>query len=193
MNNKYESLETRIKKMMIGEKIVNYKIGDQNVENDPDDQIVVGSLVTRNFDMSPPAQKLYSALDKSLDVNAAENAARFQDQLFALEKQVVLTQKADASDAKQAQLMYDRAMKYADKIGLGKEHSYLTKHLDFIKSKVAEPTTDTTFDGANDNRFKTPPKSLTNLDTDRDIDNVKGYLMSRSLKAQRKLKIIDGD
>jgi hypothetical protein len=193
MNNKYESLETRIKKMMIGEKIVNYKIGDQNVENDPDDQIVVGSLVTRNFDMSPPAQKLYSALDKSLDVNAAENAARFQDQLFALEKQVVLTQKADASDAKQAQLMYDRAMKYADKIGLGKEHSYLTKHLDFIKSKVAEPTTDTTFDGANDNRFKTPPKSLTNPDTDRDIDNVKGYLMSRSLKAQRKLKIFDGD
>lgn len=193
MNNKYESLETRIKKMMIGEKIVNYKIGDQNVENDPDDQIVVGSLVTRNFDMSPPAQKLYSALDKSLDVNAAENAARFQDQLFALEKQVVLTQKADASDAKQAQLMYDRAMKYADKIGLGKEHSYLAKHLDFIKSKVAEPTFDTTFDGANDNRFKTPPKSLTNPDTDRDIDNVKGYLMSRSLKAQRKLKIIDGD
>lgn len=193
MNNKYESLETRIKKMMIGEKIVNYKIGDQNVENDPDDQIVVGSLVTRNFDMSPPAQKLYSALDKSLDVNAAENAARFQDQLFALEKQVVLTQKADASDAKQAQLMYDRAMKYADKIGLEKEHSYLAKHLDFIKSKVAEPTFDTTFDGANDNRFKTPPKSLTNPDTDRDIDNVKGYLMSRSLKAQRKLKIFDGD
>ena len=193
MMNKYESLESKIKKIMLGEKVVNYKIGDQNVENDPDDQIVVGSFVTRNFDMSPPAQKLYSSLDKSLDVNAAENAAKFQDQLFALEKQVVLTQKADSSDVKQAQLMHDRAMKYADKIGLGKEHSYLANHLDFIKSKMQEPTADTTFNGVNDNRFKTPPKSLTNPDTDRDIDNVKGYLMSRSLKAQRKLKIIDGD
>lgn len=191
--SKYESLESRIKKIMLGEKIVNYKIGDQNVENDPDDQIVVGAYPTKNFDMSPPAQKLYSALPKDTNVNAAEQAAKFQDQLFALEKQVVLTQKADAEDIKQAQLMHDRAMMYADKIGMGKEHSYLAKHLDFIKSKLVQPSFTTAYKGIADNRFKTPPKSLTNLDTDRDIDNVKGYLLSRNLKAQRKLKIIDGD
>lgn len=191
--SKYESLESRIKKIMLGEKIVNYKIGDQNVENDPDDQIVIGSFVTKNFDMSPPAQKIYSALPKDTNVNDAELSAKFQDQLFALEKQVVLTQKADAEDIKQAQLMYDRAMLYADKIGMNKEHSYLVKHLDFIKSKLVKPSFTTAYRGVFDNRFKTPPKSLTNLDTDRDLDNVKGYLISRSMKAQRKLKIIDGD
>lgn len=193
--SRFESLESKIKKIMLGEKRVAYQIGDQNLENDPDDQIVVGGYVTKHYDMSPPAQYLYSKLPKHTVVNSAEQSAKFQDQLFGLEKQVVLTQTATREQIKQAETYYDRAMRAANSAGLTREHAYLKKHLDFIKSKYQDANDiTTTFDGpVGDDRFKTPPKAMTNPDKDRDIDNIKQYMISRNLKAQRKLKIIDSD
>lgn len=167
----------------------------KTVETDIHDQIVVGTYQTRNFEMCPSAQKLYSDLPNDIDTNAAEKAAIFLDQLFALEKSVIASKKANADDVEQAQKLADKAMFMANRMKMEKEHKFVQSHVDTIDSfhKVEDgnPKTDITPEDLK-NRFTRPSLAQTPEPKDMDIDNKK-FKISHSIKAQRKLKIIDND
>lgn len=167
----------------------------KTVETDIHDQIVVGTYRTQNFEMCPTAQKVYSNLPSDININAAEKAAIFLDQLFALEKSVVASKKATSEDIEQATLLAKKAMHMAKDMDMVKEHSFVQDHIKNIESfhKVEDgnPKTDITPEHLK-NLFSRPSLAQTPEKKDMDIDNKK-FKISHNLKAQRKLKIIDND
>jgi hypothetical protein len=169
-------------------------IYEKRVEKDAGDQIVVGGYTTKNFEQCPDAQKLYSNLPVEVDRNRAETTARFLDQLFGLEKGVIATEKASADDVKAAKTYADRAKDQARMLGLEKEHDFIDAHVQEIEKyhKPAEgPKENVTSDDIK-KAFARPPVDPTKETKDSDIDNQK-FRISRNIKAQRKLKIIDND
>ena len=169
-------------------------IYEKRVEKDSTDQVVVGGYTTKNFEQCPGAQQLYSNLPANVDRNRAEVAARFLDQLFGLEKGVFATEKASSEDIKAAKTYADRAMDQARMLGLEKEHDFVAKHVSAIEQyhKPAEqPKADVTPEDIK-KAFARPPVDQTKETQDADIDNQR-FRISRNLKAQRKLKIIDND
>jgi len=197
----YKSLESIIRSRPIIEK--KYKsfgsavraIYERKLETDINDQIVVGQYRTSNFEMCPSAQKLYSNLPVDVDRGAAEKTAILLDQLFALEKSVIATKKATAEDIDQAQVYADKVMSMAAKMKMEKEHDFVQKHVTaiekFHKVEDGNPKTDITPEDLK-NRFTRPSLAQTPEPKDMDIDNQK-FRISRNLKMQRKLKIIDND
>ena len=167
----------------------------KKVETHYKDQIVVGGYRTSNFEMCPKAQLLYSDLPEDVDRDAAEKAAQFLDKLFALEKAVVSTEKANGDDVKAAEGYARDAMKMAKEAKLEKEHSFVEDHVknikSYYKSEDLNPKTDVN-DADIKKKFKRPSLSQTPEPKDMDIDNQK-FRISRNLKMQRKLKIIDND
>jgi hypothetical protein len=197
----YRSLESVIRSGVKSEsKYMSFKtavrtIFEKRIEKDYNDQIVVGGYRTFQFDMCPKAQKLYSDLPVDIDRNRAEVAARMLDQLFGLEKGVIATEKATDEDIKQAKTYADRIMDQARMLGLSKEHAFVADHIKTIesyhKTEADKPKTDVTDDDIK-KAFNRPPIAPTKEIQDSDIDNQK-FRISRNLKAQRKLKIIDND
>lgn len=197
----YKSLESVIRSRVTSES--KYKsfgsalrsIYEKKIETHYKDQIVVGSYKTSNFEMCPKAQLLYSDLPVDVDRDAAEKAAQFLDQLFALEKSVIAVKKATGEDIKQAQGYADKAMHMAKEAGLEKQHSFVKGHVEAIKKlhKVEDlnPKTEVS-DSEVKQKFTRPSLSQTPEPKDMDIDNQK-FRISRNLKIQRKLKIIDND
>lgn len=165
------------------------------VETHYKDQIVIGGYRTFNFEMCPKAQLLYSNLPEDVDRNAAEKAATFLDQLFALEKSVIASEKATSEDIEQAEKIAEKAMLMAKKAGLEKEHAFVKDHIKKIKSyhKVEDgnPSTEVKPEDIK-KKFSRPSLAQTPEPKDMDIDNQK-FRISRNLKMQRKLKIIDND
>ena len=82
-------------------------------------------------------------------------------------------------------------------MNLSNEHSYI---IDMVR-KIGDAVVDTSRlppseNLADDPRFQSLPKDLNQEPgpgNDKDIDNLSNYLISRNIKAQRKLKIIDAD
>lgn len=167
----------------------------KKIETHYKDQIVVGQYKTSNFEMEPKAQVLYVNLPDDVNTDKAEKCAQFLDQLFAMEKSVVAVEKATGEDIRQAQAHADKALKMGKEAGIGDKLDFVQKHIDKIKSyhKVEDmnPKTDVTADDIK-KRFSRPSLSQTPEPKDMDIDNQK-FRISRSLKMQRKLKIIDND
>ncbi len=198
---KYLSLESVIRQRPVSEsKYKSFRsavrsIYEKKIETDFNDQIVVGQYRTSNFEMCPKAQLLYSDLPVEVDRAAAEKAAQFLDQLFALEKSVIATKKATSDDIKQAKDLASKAMTMAKKADLEKEHSFVQGHVDAIeklhKVEDGNPKTEVTPQEIQ-KRFTRPSLAQTPEPKDMDIDNQK-FRISRSLKMQRKLKIIDND
>lgn len=159
------------------------------------DQIVIGGYRTFHFEMCPKAQLLYSDLPQDVDRDAAEKAAIFLDQLFAMEKSVIATEKATSEDIRQAEKLAEKAMYMAKEAKLEKEHAFVQDHVNKIKSyhKVEDmnPKTDVSDEDIK-KRFTRPSLAQTPEPKDMDIDNQK-FRISRNLKMQRKLKIIDND
>jgi hypothetical protein len=175
----------------------NTKVRDR-MENDPEDQIFVGSYRSKHFEASPEAQKLYMNLPKGTDANAASLAAIEQDHLFQIFKKVVASHFATPEDVEMAKHYAARTMKFAADMNLERQHSYVIDMMrkindaaisDLDRLPPAEHLPD-------DPRFQTLPKDVhqePGPGNDKDIDNLKNYLISRNIKAQRKLKIIDAD
>jgi len=196
----YKSLATIIRSRVRGEST--YKsltntyrsIYEKYVETHSSDQIVVGGYRTKHFEQCPRAQKLYSNLPDDIDRNRAEIAAKFIDQLFALEKGIVSTEKATSEDIKQAETYAERAKDQARMLNMEKEHSFIDDHVETIKSfhKVPSGPKEVVTDDDIKKVFTRPPVDDTPERRDVDIDNQK-FRISRSIKAQRKLKIIDND
>lgn len=170
-------------------------IYEKKIETHYKDQIVIGQYRTSHFEMCPKAQLLYSDLPVDVDRVSAERAAQFLDQLFALEKSVIATEKATSEDIDQAKVIASKAMTMAKKAGLEKEHSFVQDHIKAIeklhKVEDGNPKTEVTPQEIQ-KRFTRPSLAQTPEPKDMDIDNQK-FRISRSLKMQRKLKIIDND
>lgn len=187
---KYRTVENRVREILLG------KLYEQRskIEKDQSDQIVAGTYKSKNFEVSPDAQKLFASLPKGINPNDAEHAAIHHDELFALQKQAMAKERSTEDDVKEAEHLVDmikqlgQTMKISDRLG------YLDKHIKAIASykKADKDVFDNPSPELIKQRFTSPPASRTKEPDDRDIDNSK-FLISRNIKAQRKLKIIDND
>ncbi len=164
------------------------------VETHEKDQIVVGAYRTSHFEMCPKAQLLYADLPDKTVLPAAERTAQLLDQLFALEKSVIATEKATGEDIKQAKDYADKIMEMARRADLLKEHDFVADHVKKIESyhKVEGKPEENVDPEDIKKKFSRPSLAQTPEPRDMDIDNQK-FKVSRNLKAQRKLKIIDND
>lgn len=192
--SKYRSLEHSIMDIMLRERAL---------ESDQNDQISAGSYTTKAFDMSPKAQILYSSLSKDLNVDDVQQAAIHMDKLFALEKDSQAKESATQNDIDNAEDLANKVKDLGKKLNLEKEHNAIAdSSLNNIKgrlksdSNVIKPGQEK--HPADDPRFQSPPVDQMpdrkgGPQGDRDVDNVKKYLINRSKAAQRKIKIIDGD
>lgn len=195
----YRSLESVIRQRPVVE--TSYKsfrsalmsIFEKKLETHFKDQIVIGQYRTSHFEMCPDAQKLFTDLPKDADTNKAEKAAQFLDQLFAMEKSVIAVKKATGEDIDQAQKHADKAEKMAKEAGF--DLPFIEKHMKKIKSfhKIEDrnPKTDVSPEDIK-TKFTRPSLAQTPEPKDMDIDN-SDFRISRNLKMQRKLKIIDND
>lgn len=173
---------------------------DGGPEKDMNDQIAVGSYQTKAFEMSDKAQKLYSNLPKDTPAAPAEAAAIELDRIFDLFRDARARKHINPEELKTAITSSKKVKAMAKEMGLEKEHddilSDIMRHLeDFAEDtppRIIDP--EDHVHPLDDPRFGTDSKDYnTDRTNDRDVDNVKNYLIRRSLKAQRKLKIIDND
>ena len=195
----YRSLESKIRDIFEGAAT---DIVKGARESDQNDQISVGSYTTKAFEVSPEAQKLYADLPKTTNASNAQNAAEALDKLFDMVKDVQHTGVATQAHIARALIQADIVRREAAGMFLEKEHEKLIQAaLQSIRNKAIEhneidPKAD--YHPADDKRFYNPPKGndpdpIPGPQGDRDIDNLKRYLIKRSRAAERKIKIIDAD
>ena len=173
---------------------------DGGPEKDMNDQIAVGSYQTKSFEMSDKAQKLYSDLPKDVPGGSAEAAAIQLDKIFDLFRDARATGHINPDSLTTAITSEKKVRSLAKEMGLEKEHddilSDIMRHLEDFAVDAPERfiNPEDHVHPSDDPRFKTDSKRYsTDKTNDRDVDNVKNFLIRRSLKAQRKLKIIDND
>jgi tartrate dehydratase alpha subunit/fumarate hydratase class I-like protein len=205
---KYRSLERIIKEVVHGLPVKSgYKSLEHSIRNvmeknfhdievDYNDQIVAGTYRTKHFERSEDAQKLYTNLPKNTDPIKAEQAAILQDKLFGIHKDVATKKRATEADVRTANELSDKIKKVAKDLKLENEHSYIDRIVQDINAHLdtsGEVMNVNTLDNEKiTNRMKSPPYDKTKEIFDNDIDNSK-FVIGRSIKAQRKLKIIDND
>jgi hypothetical protein len=194
----YRSVESKIRDILEGLQPKS-QLGK---ESDQNDQIAVGSYQTKTFDMSPDAQILFADLPIDTDATSAEVAAINLDKLFGIHKHIVNTNMASQSDIDTAEELVQKIKDAADGMNQPKVANIADDHFNDIKSFYKEhPNIINPEDHvhpADDPRFHSGPKGnkpdpIAGPQGDRDIDNVKNYLIRRSKAAQRKLKLIDND
>lgn len=173
---------------------------DGGPEKDMNDQIAVGSYQTKSFEMSDKAQKLYSNLPKDTPGAPAEAAAIELDKIFDLFRDARAKGHINPRDLETAATSEKKARKLAKDMGLEDEHNEILADIMRHLSDYAAAAPDRFIapedhvHPSDDPRFGTDSKRYsTDKTNDRDVDNVKNFLIRRSLKAQRKLKIIDND
>lgn len=195
----YRSMGSIIRDIM-EKKAHGHSAPDGGPEKDMNDQIAVGSYQTKSFEMSNAAQKLYSNLPNNTSGADAESAAIELDKIFDLFRDARAKGHINPKVLETAIVSQNKVMKLAKEMGLETEHkdilSDVMRHLNdyavdapdrFINPEDHVHPND-------DPRFGTDSKEYnTDRTNDRDVDNVKNFLIRRSLKAQRKLKIIDND
>ena len=194
----YRSLESKIRDIYEANHIA---MGSK--ESDQNDQISVGSYTTKAFEVSPEAQKLYADLPKDTNASDAQTAAENLDKLFDIVKDVHHTGKATIAHITRATMHGEVVMRHAVGMKLEKEHQAIVKAaMDSLHKqsdeheKELDPNAD--YHPADDKRFHSPPKGnapdpIAGPQGDKDIDNLKRYLIKRSRAAERKIKIIDAD
>lgn len=173
---------------------------DGGPEKDMNDQIAVGSYQTKSFEMSDKAQKLYADLPKDTPSSSAEAAAIQLDKIFDLFRDARAKGHINPDVLLTAITSEKKVRALAKEMDLEKEHdeilSDIMRHLNDYAVDAPERIIDPEdhVHPTDDPRFGTDSKNYsTDKTNDRDIDNVKNFLIRRSLKAQRKLKIIDND
>jgi hypothetical protein len=193
----YKSLSNSIRDLLEGKM---HTAPDGGPETDMNDQVAVGSYQTKAFEMSNAAQKLYSNLPKDTPIDPAMSAAVHLDKLFHIDKSSNVRGHASKTDLVTAHMHASKVRSMAKQMNLDKEHDAILKtSLDNITKRVEKApksviSPDEHKHPSDDSRFNTPSKEYkTDRTNDRDTDNVKNFLLKRSLTAQRKIKIIDND
>ena len=189
--NQYRSLENRIRDVVRSSRAA-LREGRDQIEKDSSEQIVAGTYKTKHFEMCPGAQKLFSSLPKDTNSDHAEKAAILHDQLFGLEKHVISKERSTDSDIEEAGQIVDKIRIFADKMNISDKVNYLDNHMNIIKKYREDDGR--VFDKVTDNemkRLQSPPAAETKEKHSVHRDSLR--LANFSLKAQRKLKIIDSD
>lgn len=188
---KYVTLENRIRDVIRSSRRGLHE--RKFMEKDQGDQIAAGTYVTKHFEVCPEAQKLFASLPPSARPEDAEKFAILHDKLFALEKHAIAQERTTDDEVEEAGDIADKIRMMADMMGVSNRIKYVDGHMKlFQKYKQKDQMV---FDKVTPdvmNRLRTPTITQTPEPKDSDIDNSK-FLLSRSLKAQRKLKIIDAD
>jgi len=172
---KYVTLENRIRDVVRKSRKGLFEQRSK-IEKDQSDQIAAGTYRTKNFEMCPKAQM-----------------AILHDQLFGIKKHTLAAERSTSDDSKEASQIVEKIRMLGDRIGVSDKLGYLDGHLDDIKSyeqSDSGPVDKITPEIMK--RLQTPPHSQKAGPKDSDIDSSK-FILSRNLKAQRKLKIIDAD
>ena len=175
---------------------------DGGPEKDMNDQIAVGHYNTKSFEMSNSAQQLYSNLPKDTNIDDAVATASLLDQLFDLEKDVIGKKNANGSDLTLMKQLVNKILHLANQMNLRDAHEMIVNdaiiHIEkyargeSVSGNIIDP--EDHVHPSDDPRFGSTSKEYnTDRTNDRDVDNVKNFLLKRSLRAQRKLKIIDND
>jgi len=193
----YRSVESKIRDVLEGLQPKN-QLGK---ESDQNDQIAVGSYTTKVFDMSADAQIIFADLPKETDANSAEQTAIHLDKLFGLHKGIIASQSASQADIDKAEELVGKIKPLADAMGQAEKIDKIANdHYNDLKKYFKDETEDVgpDYHPADDPRFHSPPSGnkpdpIAGPQGDRDVDNVKNYLIKRSKAAQRKLKLIDND
>jgi hypothetical protein len=193
----YRSVESKIRDVLEGLQ-AKHLLGK---ESDQNDQIAIGSYTTKVFDMSPDAQIIFADLPTETDTNSAEQTAIHLDKLFGLHKNVIAAQAASQADLDKANELAGKLKPLADAMGqAAKIDKIVNDHCNDLKKYFKDETkeVDPDYHPVDDPRFHSPPSGnkpdpIAGPQGDRDVDNVKKYLIKRSQAAQRKLKLIDND
>ncbi len=173
---------------------------DGGPEKDMNDQIAVGSYQTKSFEMSNAAQKLYSDLPSDTPSGAAESCAIELDKLFGIDKDTTGKDFATLQDHIAALACIDKIKNLSKDMKLESEHDKIVApilkrikdHFNKRPNNIINP--EDYVHPTDDPRYGNTSKDYaTDRVSDRDVDNVKKFLVRRSLKAQRKLKITDND
>ena len=193
----YRSVESKIRDILEGLQ-PKHLLGK---ESDQNDQIAIGSYTTKVFDMSPDAQILFADLPKETDTNSAEQAAIHLDKLFDLHKGIVARKEASQADIDKAEELVGKIKPLGVEMDQeAKINKIVDDHYNDLKKYFKDETDEVNNDyhPADDPRFHSPPSGnkpdpVAGPQGDRDVDNMKRYLIKRSKAAQRKLKLIDND
>lgn len=158
------------------------------VEVDPSDQITAGAYRTKHFEMNPQAQFLFANLprDPRLDHDALEQLAVQMDLLFGIHKTAATSGYATDEELSLATDITRKVHQLARNLNLHKNVDFINDTLRLIvglnqAGQDQKPVI-----------RKTAPTVFTKERPDKDVDNTK-FAISRSNRAQRKLKIIDDD
>jgi hypothetical protein len=193
----YRSVESKIRDVLEGLQ-PKHLLGK---ESDQNDQIAVGSYTTKTFDMSPDAQIIFADLPKETDANSAEQTAIHLDKLFDLHKDIIAAESASQADLDKAEELVGKLKPLAASMDQSvKIDKIVNDHYNDLKKYFKDETKEVgpDYHPADDPRFRSPPSGnkpdpIAGPQGDRDVDNVKNYLIKRSKAAQRKLKLIDND
>lgn len=189
---KYVTLENRIRDVVRKSRRGLFEQQDK-IEKDQSDQIAAGTYRTKNFEMCPRAQMLFVNLPHNVNPDLAEKMAILHDQLFGIKKHTLASERSTKDDVDEAGRIADKIRMLGDQMGISSKLGYIDKHVGDItgyqedESKPEEVITPKMM-----KRLLTPPTSQKAGPKDNDIDSSK-FVLSRNLKAQRKLKIIDAD
>lgn len=189
---KYVTLENRIRDVVRKSRKGLFEQRNK-IEKDQSDQIAAGTYRTKNFEMCPRAQLLFVNLPHNASPDLAEKMAILHDQLFGIKKHTLATERSTSEDSKEAKQIVDKIRMLGDQMGVSDKLGYLDGHLGDIKGyeqSDSGPVDEITPEIMK--RLRTPPTRAQAGPKDTDIDSSK-FVLSRNLKAQRKLKIIDAD
>lgn len=168
------------------------------LEKDQGDQIPAGSYTTREFEVSPDAQKLFlQHIPKTADPNAVEQMAIYHDKLFAVVKHAVAKESSNKKDIETANDHIRKIYDLADKIGIAQKVNYFGDMMKVLKDleKPDHPNNEVNPEDVDSERekvFASKPATATPEIRDFDVDNTRLFI-NRTTKAERKLKIIDDE
>lgn len=168
------------------------------LEKDQGDQIPAGSYTTREFEVSPEAQKLFlQHIPKTADPNAVEQMAIYHDKLFAVVKHAVAKESSSKKDIETANDHIRKIYDLADKIGIAQKVNYFGDMMKVLKDleKPDHPNNEVDPEDVESERekvFASKPATATPEIRDFDVDNTQRFI-NRTTKAERKLKIIDDE
>jgi len=173
---------------------------DGGPETDMNDQVTVGTYPTKHFEMSDKAQKLYSSLPKDTNSTEAEQSAINLDKILQIFKHASTRGHATDTDMQAVNDLAAKVRHHAMNINMVAQHDAILDDIFPHMTKLSQNAPERVIDPedhqhpSDDARFDTPSKNYsTDKTQDRDVDNVKNFLIKRSINAQRKMKIIDND
>jgi hypothetical protein len=169
------------------------------LEFDQGDQVPVGSYMTKNFELSKPAQVFFlKHVPKDSDPNSVEQMANYTDKAFDIFKTAIASQSITSKDLEDANDHIRKIYDLATNLNvLDKVKPFIEKELNNVHKfkRDSNPTNQVSPDKVDAEkalRLTNKPTDPHEIPRDFDTDNQQMFI-NRRQKAERKLKIIDDE